>query len=476
MGPTKRRVLVVDDDPRVALAVQRALSAHGYDVEHIGTPEQIDALIDTRIRAEVWDAILLDIGIGERSGLDVLARLRAANDPTAIVILTGDDTAGTATTALRGGAFHYLVKPPRMAALLDAVDLAVRHTEAQRGPARPGGDEREDGLLLGQSDAMTELRRMVANIAATNVSVLIVGESGVGKEVVARALHQASSRADHAFVPLNCGAIPEGIIDSELFGHTRGAFTGATSARPGVFVEADGGTLFLDEIGDMPLPLQARLLRTLQEHEVRAVGSDSARAIDVRVLAATNVDLARAVQEGRFRADLYFRLNVVNLRVPSLRERSEDIPELIAALFQRHRGVQRPTISGDVIEALMAYSWPGNVRELENALLHALALTKEGSIELESLPRSIWTARRLPRMAFGSGVLAQIKPGEAESELPLIEAKKRAAAEVERAYLVRVLEHARGSVTAAARQAGIDRTNFRRLLQRHGIDPSRFKL
>jgi DNA-binding NtrC family response regulator len=482
---TKVKVLVVDDDIVVARTVQRVLAMRDIEVEHIGTDEGIRDLLERRAGDEQWDAIILDVNIGELNGLNVLAGLRDAGNRSAVVMLTGDDSAATATTALRGGAFHYLVKPLDPPNLLDVIELAIRHTAVHRDLARPAGkDDGGSGVILGKSPAMADLRRMVPRVAGTTVSVLITGESGTGKEVLARTLHQASPRNKKPFVALNCGAIPEGLIDSELFGHTRGAFTGATSARPGVFVEAEGGSLFLDEIGDMPLPVQARLLRALQEREVRPVGSDSTRPVDVRVIAATNVDLAKAVEAGKFRADLFFRLNVVSLRIPPLRERPEDIPGLISTLVQRHAGGQKPTVDDDALEAMVNYHWPGNVRELENAIQHALTLTKGSTIDLMSLPPSMSVTRKMPRIAAGS---AQITPlasapepevpevGEISSDVSLTEAKKRAAAEFERNYLLKLLEQSRGSVSAAARVAAIDRTNFRRLLQRHNIDPAKFK-
>jgi len=473
MDASPPRVLLVDDDPLVARAVQRLLETR-YAVEHVGTREEITHLLSHRVGVDQWQAILLDVDMGPVSGFEVLARLRDARNPTAVVMLTGDDSAATATAALRGGAFHYVVKPPRAAVLNDIVDLAVRRTQLHRDlPQQVDTKALPDGLLVGKSAPMQELKRTLPRIGAANVGVLISGESGVGKEVVARALHLASPRAERPFVPLNCGAIAEGLIDSELFGHTRGAFTGATSSRPGVFAEADGGTLFLDEIGDMPLPVQARLLRALQEREVRAVGSDSARSVDVRVIAATNVDLSRAVQEGRFRADLFFRLNVVNLRVAPLRERLDDLPLLAQAMLQRHAPGLGITIAQDALEAMEAYAWPGNVRELENAIQHALALTTTHEISLASLPGAIATSRQPARMPQGSSPMVPIVV--ADADMSLTEAKRRAAADFERAYLLRLLEQSKGSIVSAARQAGIDRTNFRRLLHRHGIDSSRFK-
>ena len=478
-GGDAPRVLLIDDDANVGRLVTRVLGAKGMEVTHRSQPAEVEELIAGGSDAtRPWDAIVLDIHIGDLNGLEVLAQLHEAGNRTAVVMLTSDESAASATTALRGGAFHYIVKSQIVAQLADAVAQAVRHTRTHRALAdgiERAADGGATGGLVGNSAAMRELRRMIPRIGASEASVLIAGESGTGKEVVARALHDASPRKKKPFVAINCGAIPEGLIDSELFGHARGAFTGATSARPGVFVEADGGTLFLDEIGDMPLAVQARLLRTLQEGEVRAVGADGVRTVDVRVISATNVDLARAVQEGRFRADLYFRLNVVSVRLPALRDRGGDVPELAAALIRRHAREPWPTVTDAALHALEAYSWPGNVRELENAVLHALAMSKgQTQIDVTELPPAVIAAGGKPRVALGS---AAIPPMDAplDPDVPLTEAKRKAALDFERGYLLRIIEQSKGSISAASRLAGIDRTNFRRLLQRHGIDPAKFK-
>jgi DNA-binding NtrC family response regulator len=322
-------------------------------------------------------------------------------------------------------------------------------------------------LLVGMSAAMRKLRATVGQLATNDVSVLIQGESGTGKELVARALHERGARHSHRFVALNCGAIPESLIDSELFGHAKGAFTGATTDRAGVFVEADGGTLFLDEIGDMPLAVQARLLRVLQESEVRPVGATGVKKVDVRVIAASHVDLDAAVGEGRFRQDLYYRLAVVKLPVPPLRERLDDLPLLTAHFLRKHtRGDKATTMAPETLEVMAAYQWPGNVRELENALLNVLALHHGDMIRPEALP--------FHAAGKTTGTLPMPVVRE-EEELPLTEAKRRAMTKYEHDYLVRVMERAKGSVSEAARLSGLDRTNFRRLLQRHGIDPGTFK-
>ena len=279
--------------------------------------------------------------------------------------------------------------------------------------------------------------------------------------------HNRSRRRDGPFVAINCAAVPNSLLESELFGHARGAFTGASTDRDGVFVEADGGVLFLDEIGDMPLHVQARLLRVLQEGEVRPVGSAEVRRVDVRVIAATHVDLRAAVDANRFREDLFYRLNVVSLRVPPLRERRDDIPLLAAHFLRKHCGMAAPTLTPDALDALVADPWPGNVRELENALLHAIAFHQGDVIGLAALP---------PRV----GGRAALPPAEAPTSdpahmLPLSEAKRQVNATFERGYLVKVLERARGSVSEAARLAGIDRTNLRRLLKRYEIHSDAFR-
>jgi two-component system response regulator HydG len=317
---------------------------------------------------------------------------------------------------------------------------------------------------------MRRMRSALDRLAGQDVSILIQGESGTGKELVARALHDRGPRRARRFVALNCGAIPESLIDSELFGHVKGAFTGATGDRPGVFVEADGGTLFLDEIGDMPVAVQARLLRVLQESEVRPVGGSSERKVDARVIAATHVDLTAAVEQGKFRQDLFYRLNVVVLQVPPLRERLDDLPLLAAHFLKKHGGEKPPSLSPDALEAMTGYAWPGNVRELENAVMHAIALHHSEVIGPESLPSTITRG-----VAPSTSATSDNGMPEGSELQPLTEAKRKASAGFEKRYLIAAMERAKGSVSEAARLAGLDRTNFRRLLQRHAIDATTFK-
>jgi DNA-binding NtrC family response regulator len=472
-GSQRVKVMVVEDDPEVAKAIARKLGGDGLEVELADDPRPVLARLEAG-EADDWDVVLLDVGLPGMSGIDVLRRFREANSLASIVMLTGDNSANTATTCMRAGAFYYLTKPFRPYELSSMVESAARYSTLRRELAgvRHGIDDAADQLLVGTSPAMRKLRAALDRLASQDVSILIRGESGTGKELVARALHERGARRKRRFVALNCGAIPESLIDSELFGHARGAFTGATSDRAGVFVEADGGTLFLDEIGDMPNGVQARLLRVLQESEVRPVGGSGVRKVDVRVIAATHVDLTAAVEQGRFRQDLFYRLNVVVLGVPPLRERLEDLPILAAHFLRKHGGQTPISLSPDALDAMNRYAWPGNVRELENAILHAVALHHGDAIMPESLPHAI-IARNNGRLTTTIPVTES--EGGDDQLPPLTEAKRRASAVFEKNYLTLAMERAKGSISEAARLAGLDRTNFRRLLQRHGIDATTFK-
>jgi DNA-binding NtrC family response regulator len=457
MEEHRTRVLVVDDDPDTAQSIGRKLTYVGYDVEIATEPRSIVE----RIHAESadWDVVLLDVSLPDMNGVEVLKRFRDSGSLASIIMLTGDGSATTATACLRAGAFHYLTKPCLPIDLAATVESAARHAMLRRRLVedQPGAA----ASLVGESAAIRRLRAAVDRLAGHDVAVLIQGESGTGKELVARALH-AGGKRDRPFLAINCSAIPETLIDSELFGHARGAFTGAAVDREGMFVEADGGMLFLDEIGDMPLHVQARLLRVLQEGEVRPVGSDLVRRVDVRVIAATHVNLGEAVTAGKFREDLFYRLNVVALRVPPLRERLDDIPLLAAHFLRKHCGAGAPALSPDALDALVSDPWPGNVRELENALLHAITFQHGATIGIESLPAHIG-ARAM------QGAPSSVPAEDRDHVLPLSEAKRRVNSAFERTYLMKLMERARGSVSEAARLAGIDRTNLRRLLKRHEL-------
>jgi two-component system response regulator HydG len=459
------KVMVLEDDEDVSRAIARKLRADGFAIEESMDPVDVLRRLDSG--EGDWDVVILDMGLPAMTGLEVLQRFRSAGSHAACIMLTGDRSAQTATECMRAGAFYYLTKPFEPFQLSSMVQSAARYSQLRRKLDDAEGAASD--VLVGASAGMRKLRASLDRLGEQDVPILIQGESGTGKELVARALHERGARRRKRFVALNCGAIPESLIDSELFGHVKGSFTGATADRAGVFVEADGGTLFLDEIGDMPLAVQARLLRVLQEGELRAVGSSNVRKIDVRVIAASHVDLTAAVEQGRFRQDLYYRLNVVVVRVPPLRERLDDLPLLAAHFLKKHGGSRPPSLSPDALEAMTSYAWPGNVRELENAILHAIALHHGEVIGPESLPAAI-----VGRTRSGSAPLAAALDDGTELE-SLTEAKRRASAAFEKRYLMKVMEKAKGSISEAARLAGLDRTNFRRLLQRHGIDAATFK-
>jgi len=474
--PARVKVMVVEDDPEVSKAIHRKLGGDGHDVELTEDPRPVLERL-AHGEDEMWDVVLLDVGLPGMSGIDVLHKFREAGSLSSIIMLTGDNTATTATTCMRAGAFYYLTKPFRPFELSSMVESAARYTRMRRELTRTKR-EAESGprsLLVGHSAAMRKLRASLDRLAGQDVSILIQGESGTGKELIARSLHEHGMRRSKRFVPLNCGAIPETLIDSELFGHIKGAFTGATTDRSGVFVEADGGTLFLDEIGDMPIAVQARLLRVLQEGEVRPLGGSNERKVDVRVIAASHVDLALAVEQSRFRQDLFYRLNVVVLSAPPLRDRLDDLPLLAAHFLKKHGGNHPPTLSAEALEVMAAYAWPGNVRELENSIMHALALHHGGDMIIpESLPMVIakGTANATAQAAASANGAIELANGELP---PLTDAKRKASSDFEKRYLVLAMEKAKGSVSEAARLAGLDRTNFRRLLQRHGIDAAEYK-
>jgi DNA-binding NtrC family response regulator len=338
------------------------------------------------VRDQTFDVVLSDIMMPGQSGMDLLAQLHAAQPDLPVILMTGFASVDSAVAAMRGGAFDYVTKPFKLDAVMASLERAFQFRELERENARlrRAVDQTSAfGDLIGRSPAMRDIYALIRKISASGSSVLITGESGTGKEVVARTLHFTGLRASKPFVPINCTAMPEGLLESELFGHVKGAFTGAHANKKGLFEEADGGTLFLDEIGDMPLSLQSKMLRVLQDREIRAVGGTRAVKVDVRIIAATNKDLHREIEAGTFRKDLYYRLNVIPLRIPPLRERPEDIPLLAEAFLRRHAPERAPRISPAALERLMHHRWDGNARELENAIERALVLCAGDEIGAE---------------------------------------------------------------------------------------------
>ena len=439
------RVLLVDDDKDLLQLIAMRLSATGYAVTAVESGEAALAALAVS-RPQV---VVTDLRMHGMDGMALFDAIHRDSPSLPVMILTAHGTIPDAVSATRRGVFSFLTKPFEPKVLLETVADALRLSSA------PSGDgEYWRAEIITRSAAMEALLGQAQRVAASDASVCIFGASGTGKELLARAIHRASRRAGAPFVAINCGAIPEGLLESELFGHKKGAFTGAIQDRRGLFQAAEGGTLFLDEVGDMPPALQVKLLRALEDRVVRPVGSNDDLTVDVRIISATHRKLEERIATGEFREDLYYRLNVVKLELPSLAQRREDVPLLaghfLSRLAERY-GRPRLGISPEAMELLVAAAWPGNVRQLLNVVERAVALTAT-----EVIPAS------LVRQALDAG---------AGSLTPLDEARRA----FEREYLVRILKITGGNVTQAARLAGRNRTEFYRLLERHALEPAMFK-
>ncbi len=445
------RILVVDDDRETCRFMHELLREPDREIETADRPEDALALLE----GGRFDLVVSDINLNaELSGLDLLRAFKARDPEVEVVLISAFGTLETALEAVKAGAFDFVSKPVDIGQVRDVVARALARRARAGEPkatAFPAGRATPDGLI-GRSGGMLAVYKQIALACASDAPVLVTGETGTGKELVARAIHRHGPRSSRAFVPVNCGALPEGLLESELFGHVRGAFTGAVADKRGLFEEARGGTVFLDEIGEMSPALQVRLLRTLENGEVRPVGSPRATSVDVRVIAATHRDLERAVKEGTFRQDLFYRLHVFAIRIPPLRERREDVP-LLAAHFLAGLAAQgRGTVSATpaAVAALAAHDWPGNVRELENTLERLAVEGRGGTIDVADLPP---TFRERP-----PSVEAPLFAG-----LPTLE-------EMEKRYLRHVLAAVKGNRSRAAEALGIDRRTLYRMAERFGID------
>ncbi len=448
------RVLLVDDDPNMCEMLAHDLESRGYAVDWVTSARQALPRFDG---TESYEAVVSDLNIGDESGLELCRELVAHDPNLPVVLITGFGSIEAAVRAIRLGAYDFITKPFEF----DVLALTLERARTQRSLQLEVGRLRRQladapprfGELLGKSPPMRDLFRVLHRVADTTTTALITGESGVGKELVARALHQESRRRDQPFVAVNCGALPESLLESELFGHVKGAFTDARGDRPGVFREANGGTLFLDEIGELPISLQPKLLRVLQERTVRPLGANRETPIDVRIVCATNVELREAVEKGRFREDLYYRLDVVHLAVPPLRSRGTDVLLLAEAFLARiAQRDQRPSpvLSPEVSERLLTYDWPGNVRELYNLLERLMALGSGPTARIQDLPERM----RQPMLT--------VTPDAAEPStfIPL--------AEVEKRYILRVMAALNGNKRQAAETLGLDRSTLYRKLQNYG--------
>lgn len=461
-------VLVVDDEPALRRSLARVLVSRGYDC--MTADDGAEAL--EQVAAAQPDVLLVDMMLPRVSGLEVLEQVKSRWPAVEVIMMTAFADVDAAVRAVKSGAYDFLTKP---FSSNDEVVIAVQKA-AERKRLVQRATQLEERLLsrerfgeiIGTSRRMQSVYRLIEGVASATSTVLILGESGTGKELVARAIHRSSSRAQRPFVPVNCAAIPRELVESELFGHVRGAFTGAQNARAGLFEAANGGTIFLDEIGDLPLAAQVKLLRTLQEGEVKRVGSDEVRNVDVRVLAATNVDLKTKIDAGEFRRDLFYRLNVIAIHLPPLRQRDDDVVLLTYHFLKKlalRMGRVEKSIGADAVAMLKSYDWPGNVRELEHAIEHAFVLAQGETIRGADLP--------FARSAGDDdGAASQGEPPVSSGfsrelcELPYAEAKRRAMTQFDETYVREVLKKSGGNLSEAARKAGLDRSNFRRIVRK----------
>ncbi len=454
MTKEKAKIFVFDDDADSLASVAAALRRDGFDVHPFGDPQEGLA----RLAAEGGDVVLTDLRMPGLSGMDVIRRVAGENPGVPVVVLTAFGTVESAVEALRAGASDYLMKPVGIPQLRAAVFKAVKEREMRKEIAQLREEvDRKYGIegIVGSSRAMEEIFRKIRLVAPTRMNVLVQGESGTGKELVARAIHALSPRRGRRFIPLNCAALAENLLESELFGHEKGAFTGAVATRQGMMEVADGGTLFLDEIGEMSPALQAKLLRALEEKEVIRVGGSVVIKVDVRIIAATNRDLAARIAEKAFREDLFYRLNVFNIVVPPLRERREDIPKLADHFLKevsRENGVPLKRLSPEALKVLLASRWPGNVRELRNAMETASLVAASDTIGPEDLP---------------PGVAAETIPPSSSGPIPL--PPPRTLEEIERDAIRAALAATGGNKTQAAKVLGIGLKTLHRKVKEYAI-------
>lgn len=442
-GHKSANLLLVDDDPGLLKLLGMRLTSEGF---HIVTAESGQEALKLLLKEKI-DLVISDLRMDEMDGMALFAEIQRQQPGMPVIILTAHGSIPDAVAATQQGVFSFLTKPVDRDALYKAIDEALELVTTV-------SDEEWSKDIVTRSPQMLRLLEQAKLVAQSDVSVLINGQSGTGKEVLAQAIHRASPRSKKPFIAINCGALPEQLLESELFGHAKGAFTGAVSSREGLFQAAEGGTLFLDEIGDMPMALQVKLLRVLQERKVRPLGSNRDIDIDVRILSATHRDLPKAMERNEFREDLYYRLNVVNLRIPTLSERAEDIPVLANHLLRESAKRHKPFVrsfSTDAMKCLMTASWPGNVRQLVNVIEQCVALTTAPVIS--------------------EALVTQALQGE-NTALPTF---AEARGHFEMTYLRKLLQMTKGNVTQAARMAGRNRTEFYKLLSRHGLDANDFK-
>ncbi|WP_147820151.1 sigma-54-dependent transcriptional regulator [Salidesulfovibrio onnuriiensis] len=449
-------ILVVDDDKAHLSMLETMLKGWGYAVE--GVEDGADAI--ERVKEGPFDAVLMDVRMTKVGGIEALGRIKEYNPAIPVVIMTAYSSVDTAVEAMKLGAYDYLTKPLNFDELKIALERSLDHMTLIRENQSLKERISEDASLtsiIGNSDPMRELVGMVKTVASTEATILISGESGTGKELFAKAIHTNSNRKKAPLVTVNCAALTDTLLESELFGHEKGAFTGADKKRDGRFMQADGGSIFLDEVGEIPMPMQAKLLRAIQEREIQRVGSDKVLKVDVRIIAATNRDLLAEVEKGTFREDLYYRLNVVNLWIPSLRERGEDVPLLAAFFLKRFSERNRKPIKGftpTAMDALVKYDWPGNVRELENAVERAVIMAAGEYVSERDLPPAV-------TRHFESA-------GGSNGGQPLVGGKS--LQEIETVAIEETLAQTGGNKSETAKLLGISRTTLDNKIRKYGVD------
>ena len=464
----KKTILVADDEPNMRRVLGGILKREGHRVLTAADGQEALELL-AKADTEV-STVITDLRMPRLDGMELLERVVADYPDVPVIILTAHGSVDNAVAAVKLGAFDYLEKPFEQQQIQQVIGKALRTNELRRSELRVAGAAAGKGRygLIGVSAPMQAVYNVIEKVADTPSTVLITGESGTGKELIAKAIHEQSPRVEKPLIKVNCAAIPDTLIESELFGYEKGAFTGAVSSKPGRFELADGGTLFLDEIGEIPLEMQVKLLRALQENEFERVGGIRTLKVDVRVVAATNRDLAADMEAGRFREDLYYRLNVVPIHVPPLRARKQDIPDLvdhILAKFRTRLGKQARELDADALAALMSYHWPGNIRELENMIERMLLFSEGEQIRLADLPEGL---KESPG-SFASTAVAELPGGAAANDASLKEAVRAQTERVERQMIVSALEETGGNVTHAAKRLQISRKSLQNKMKELGL-------
>lgn len=458
-----RRILVVDDEVDLASSCQRLLQGKGYDTSIAASGEEALEQIEQSDNIEL---VLTDLKMPGMGGMELLRTLRSDHPEILVVMMTAYSTVEDAVEAMALGAVNFVPKPFTPDHLLIVIGRALEeHTLRRENRNLRDQLSRQYSFdnIIGKSLAMTQVFESIRKIAETDISVLVSGASGTGKELIAQSIHAHSRRAQGAFVPINCGALPEHLVESEIFGYEKGAFTGAARSKPGLLEEADGGTFFMDEIGELPLPLQVKFLRVLEDGRFRRLGSNQEREVNVRLVCATNRDLEQQVEEGEFREDLFYRINTFPIHLPPLRERRDDIPLLADHYLQRYaekNDREVSVISPEAMHMLMAHEWRGNVRELQNVIERALVLASDDTVRPRDLP---------PTISAEEGGAVDDHPGF-YLHLPFKEAKERLVEEFEKRYIADVLKRFKGNVSRSAEQIGIDRRSLHRLLAKYHLD------